>query len=694
MSSQIEIPNLSFQSLADQFVEQIRRGGNPSIESWARAYPAQADEIREEFPNLLILEQLKHSRHRKNPKSTVPKKICGCDIQDEIGRGGMGVVYRAYQRELERKVAIKVLFLNDSNRPHAIERFQLERRAMARLDHPNIVPVYDYGNDDKSAFLVMKFIDGASLDRFLDPNLKKEELQYFASLKNNWKKIAILGAEVASAIHHAHENGMIHRDIKPANLILDRKGKVWVTDFGLAKIKDSRLEISQTGDTIGTPRYMAPEQFRGISEQRTDVYSLGLSLYEIACGRRAWTNLDPSRIASQRSVLEVPSIQHVNPKVPKGLAEIIMKACSHRPEDRYQTANEFQIVLERFATGCAVGDRRSGSRSLFSIIRRASIRNKIIGTTVGIATMGICAFFVPHPKSNSVEHSQASLALQNDRSNPFKSTKGPTEQGHLAFEGNSNADNQSASEASDTIAFDGKVSGENKQVSESNSASPIKAKSDTTPSKPTPRQIADRVQDPRGATDPRRVDETYQMINEVRVDRQLVADSANLIKENLEADASQYGIATQEKKDLLVQVDRIRDNVASGDFTRDKFKKFVDTYKNSSLPTIQKVTVVERLIGRSGLTLKERTVGVNVLQALVALTSENRVSSRELENLFAPIDQSRTREGTYSMPDNRLRMWIQGANSMVKAHQGKPSNNVTGLADELKDIVDSSFESK
>ncbi len=180
---------------------------------------------------------------------------------------------------------------------------------------------------------------------------------------------------------HAHAAGTIHRDIKPGNLILSKEGKIWVTDFGLAKVRDDESDLSRTGDVIGTPRFMAPEQMRGLCDERSDVYSLGITLYEMASGTRAWDSLNTAQLLKVRASAELPELADQAPFVPKPLAEIIMRACSYRPEDRYQTAQEMQLVLNRFAHGEKTGDRRRRPRNSASLLDRRWI---VASTSLGI----------------------------------------------------------------------------------------------------------------------------------------------------------------------------------------------------------------------------------------------------------------------------------------------------------------------
>ncbi len=308
-----------------------------------------------------------------------------CKIEKEIGRGAMGTVYRAQQNQMGRIVAVKVIPLQQSSTKNLAERFELERHAMARLDHPNIVPVYSYGSDENYAFLIMKFIDGCSLDQLLH---EKSNFRYHVllnSYRTNWQSFAMLGAQVASGLQHAHDQGLVHRDIKPANLLIDKQQKVWITDFGLAKMYDYALSLSRTGEAIGTPRYMAPEQLRGVCDPRSDVYSLGITLYELAAGCKAWENESIESLALRRNTLQLKDVRSVNPDVPEAIAKIIMKACEFDPELRYPTAKEMQFVLERFADGCSWADRRGKNRTSDEEYRIRSRRNMRMAIVASVA---------------------------------------------------------------------------------------------------------------------------------------------------------------------------------------------------------------------------------------------------------------------------------------------------------------------
>ncbi len=341
-------PNeISFASVAELFATEVRRGKAPSIEHFATAFPHLADEIRASLPSIALLEQAVGPSDRW--RDELPKTLLGeCRIEEEIGRGGMGTVYRAVQMELERTVAVKVIALKESFSEKYASRFHLERKAMAKLDHPNIVPVYSYGSDDHYAYLVMKFIDGYSIDRLLQKNASFDAREILRRIQSDWMTFAEIAASIANGLQHSHDQGLIHRDIKPANLLVDRQLKVWISDFGLAKMRDYSLSLSQTGDAIGTPRYMAPEQIKGMSDSRSDVYSLGLSLYELAVGKAIWTEESNRSLMLERSELHLPHLSERVSGIPKPLAEIVMKACQFDPDKRFGSAIEMQDQIESF----------------------------------------------------------------------------------------------------------------------------------------------------------------------------------------------------------------------------------------------------------------------------------------------------------------------------------------------------------
>ncbi|HEY3845216.1 MAG TPA: Stk1 family PASTA domain-containing Ser/Thr kinase [Acidimicrobiales bacterium] len=258
-----------------------------------------------------------------------------------IARGGMAQVYRARDRQLDRPVALKVLFPELSVDRAFVERFRREAQAAANLSHPNIVPVFDWGEDNGAYFIVMEFIDGRPLSAVLRESGPLPPQQ-----------IATIGANVAAALAFAHRHGVVHRDVKPGNVLITADGTVKVTDFGIARAMNTEESLTQTGAVMGTAAYFSPEQAEGHSvDSRSDIYSLGVVLYEMSVGKPPFTGDSPVAVASKH-VRDQPVLPRVaNPAVPAALEAVIMKAMAKSPDDRYVNAEEFRADLLRFAEG-------------------------------------------------------------------------------------------------------------------------------------------------------------------------------------------------------------------------------------------------------------------------------------------------------------------------------------------------------
>jgi serine/threonine protein kinase len=272
------------------------------------------------------------------------------ELSEEIGRGGMGVVYKARQASLKRTVALKMILAGQFASADAISRFQREAEAAANLDHANIVPIYEVGEHDGLRYFSMKLIEGT--------NLSKRIVDFVRDPKS----AAALLAKVGRAVHHAHQHGILHRDLKPGNILLDGRNEPYITDFGLARNVDGRSPQTRTGMIVGTPSYMAPEQAR--SEKgltvAADVYGLGAILYELLTGRppfRAETELDTILQVLDR---DPPRPRTLNPRLDTDLETICLKCLEKEPGKRYGSALALAEDLERWCAGRPIAARPSG----------------------------------------------------------------------------------------------------------------------------------------------------------------------------------------------------------------------------------------------------------------------------------------------------------------------------------------------
>jgi serine/threonine protein kinase/WD40 repeat protein len=370
--------------LAEEFTARVRAGQLPEVEDYARRHPDLAGRIRELFPALLLLEGLAGAALPADERPPAGELVAGSTfgayrIEREVGRGGMGVVYEAVHRALNKRVALKVLPVQGPGGAARLERFVREARTAAGLHHTNIVPVFDVGQAGGVPYYAMQFIDGKGLDRVLRDAASEPTGPYTAGAEGTaataispaplppptpeyFRWVAGLGIQAAEGLAHAHQRGVVHRDVKPSNLLLDAQGVLWITDFGLAlRLEDPAL--THSGVLLGTPRYMSPEQAeaaRKLIDHRTDIYSLGATLYELLTRRPAFDGRTPQEVVSQIIGREPVPPRRLEPAIPRDLETIVTKAMAKRPADRYPSAWELADDLGRWLRTEPIRARRIG----------------------------------------------------------------------------------------------------------------------------------------------------------------------------------------------------------------------------------------------------------------------------------------------------------------------------------------------
>ena len=373
-------------SLLEQLLADAREGQPPDFERVTSKHPELREELRELWATVQVAEDLasfssllgqQQADARPTETSTtglnLPKTIGDYELLEELGRGGMGVVYRARQKSLNRTVAIKMILRGDLATDQDLARFRVEAEALGRLEHPHIVRVYEVGDWDGRPYLSLQYIEGTTLSqRLVNGPLTSREA-------------AALLVPVCRAIGHAHREGVLHRDLKPSNVLIDQEGTPFVTDFGLAKRVNTVVShapsenepavpvpiesITQSGAILGTPGYMAPEQavgFRGEVNPATDVYSLGAILYAMLTGRAPFQAASPVDVVLMVLEQDPPPPRVLNPKVDTDLEMISLKALQKPVDLRYVSANDLADDLEAYLSGEPIAARSSHFSQIIS----------------------------------------------------------------------------------------------------------------------------------------------------------------------------------------------------------------------------------------------------------------------------------------------------------------------------------------
>jgi len=429
----------------------LENGTAPPKAELLAQHPELAEQLEACLASLDFIRRaaVKPAAPRTTPEAGLAESVLGdYRILREIGRGGMGIVYEAEQRSLGGRVALKVLPFAAALDPRQLQRFKNEAQAAALLHHPHIVPVLDVGCEQGVYFYVMPFIEGQNLADVIrqlrqEAGLGDQELKFEdrgsktqdrgstmedqaprsaalpkpvrSSILNPqsslFRQAAHLGMQAAEALEQAHQVGIIHRDIKPANLLVNEEGHLWITDFGLARFQNE-ASLTLTGDLVGTIRYMSPEQAlarRGVVDQRTDIYSLGLTLYELLTLQPAFVGRDREELLQRIAQEEPIPPCRLNRAIPKDLETIVQKASAKSPADRYLTAADLAEDLHRFLDGQRIRARRPG---LWERVRgwarrhQSIVASGIVILGVAVVALAVSTFFIARQRDEARHREQ------------------------------------------------------------------------------------------------------------------------------------------------------------------------------------------------------------------------------------------------------------------------------------------------
>ena len=331
--------------LLDEYLDRACHGECPDPDEYAARFPDLADTFRRLAAALGTLA---------SARDDAPPAVPGFRVVREVGRGGMGVVFEAVEEALGRRVALKTLPPQAVAHPLALARFRREAKAAAGLHHPHIVPVFGVGEQGGVHYYVMQFVAGETLAQWIARRADPGE--------PGWRFAARVGMQLADALDYAHAHGVLHRDVKPGNVLLAAGpgGAVvpYLADFGLAKLAGD--DLTGTGDFVGTLRYSAPEQFGGVADARSDLYALGLTVYELLTGRPAFDAPDRDTLLRQVTATDPPRPRTIDRAIPRELETVVLMAVAKEPGRRYPTAAALAADLRRVLAGEPVAARRTG----------------------------------------------------------------------------------------------------------------------------------------------------------------------------------------------------------------------------------------------------------------------------------------------------------------------------------------------
>lgn len=332
-----------------EFELRVNNGGHPRLEEYVGRFPDREHVVREAFrsfsgtkPTTVRDGPTKSNTRGRPAQSPTPVNLPGYTVLGELGRGGMGVVLKARQDGLDRVVALKTIRSGELASPEEVKRFLSEANSAARLDHPNIVPIHEIGEQGGLHYFSMGFVDGPTLQEVLADGVFSPD------------KAARLTQTLAEAVHYAHENGIVHRDLKPGNVLLDANGEPRITDFGLAKQTETNTAMTATGQVLGTPSYMPPEQAAADNSRigpHSDVYSLGAILYALLTGRPPFQAASMVETLKQVVERDPVSPRQLNPEVGRDLETVCLKCLEKEPAKRYASSAEFRDELQRLLDG-------------------------------------------------------------------------------------------------------------------------------------------------------------------------------------------------------------------------------------------------------------------------------------------------------------------------------------------------------